>query len=580
MSETKTGIDHLKCFDGIFLKRIAAPTCSRLYGIEPIGVGTPVVESLTSYLARVALAHCVTTGALIAKEIAPIINKPYLIDITLETVSSPFLLAARAMNGFGILATDWVNALQSLTSRQELRFLTMLPWKGLVARSKLLRKVRAWCPHCYQEWHEAATPLYDPLIWSLEPVIACLKHKRSLLYKCGHCNKHIPPLVRQLQTGFCPHCNQWLGVALDCTSSISEVLDGEQLRWQAWVFEHLGTIFATAEQLTSLPERGVVADLVFACVQKVTRGDLQAFVRRFRSFSQQAINQWRRGERLPELGRLMALCYQTNVSMKDVLLGKIGTDTILLKVDPVRNGNSYHVVTIELERMESALHSMLNENPPPSSNEVAKRLGCHVETYKRHFPKLFCIIRERYSTYEAERFNREKIKHSLLAAIDEHPPLSLSSIAQSLGCSPGFLREKFPEETSIIVERYLRFRQVFVDVKNVRDQLQAFQNESPPLSITQCAERLGCSCVHLYVYFPNACRAIGARYSDYRREKARQKNESRQQAIIKISMALEAEQVPANIYQIRKRLSHIKGLTNREIKAVLNGPSRGTGSST
>jgi hypothetical protein len=40
------------------------PPCSRLYPLEPIGVGTPLVESLTGYIARLAEAHCVSTGVL------------------------------------------------------------------------------------------------------------------------------------------------------------------------------------------------------------------------------------------------------------------------------------------------------------------------------------------------------------------------------------------------------------------------------------------------------------------------------------------------------------------------------------
>lgn len=35
-----------------------------LYNLEPIGIGTPYVEGLTSYIVRLADAHCVTTGTL------------------------------------------------------------------------------------------------------------------------------------------------------------------------------------------------------------------------------------------------------------------------------------------------------------------------------------------------------------------------------------------------------------------------------------------------------------------------------------------------------------------------------------
>jgi len=47
---------------------------TRLYHLEPIGVGTPVVESLTGYVMRLAEAHCVSTSALVTGEVLPAMN--------------------------------------------------------------------------------------------------------------------------------------------------------------------------------------------------------------------------------------------------------------------------------------------------------------------------------------------------------------------------------------------------------------------------------------------------------------------------------------------------------------------------
>jgi len=40
------------------------PSRSRLYRLEPIGIGTPYVESLTGYIARLAETHCITPKSL------------------------------------------------------------------------------------------------------------------------------------------------------------------------------------------------------------------------------------------------------------------------------------------------------------------------------------------------------------------------------------------------------------------------------------------------------------------------------------------------------------------------------------
>lgn len=44
---------------------------SRLYSLPPFGAGTPLVESLPSYIMRLAHSHSVTVETLITREILP-----------------------------------------------------------------------------------------------------------------------------------------------------------------------------------------------------------------------------------------------------------------------------------------------------------------------------------------------------------------------------------------------------------------------------------------------------------------------------------------------------------------------------
>jgi len=61
------------------LSRPALPPRSRLYHLEPIGIGTPYVESLTGYVARLAQAHRVDVRKLIVVEILPLMGRPHLL---------------------------------------------------------------------------------------------------------------------------------------------------------------------------------------------------------------------------------------------------------------------------------------------------------------------------------------------------------------------------------------------------------------------------------------------------------------------------------------------------------------------
>ena len=103
----------------------ACKPCSRLFHLEPIGVGTPYVESLTSYVSRLALAHSVPPRTLLAIEIGPYVKTNYLPN-TRSLVAIYGQDSVRALNGTRRQATQLVQALEALTLRTDLRFLTML----------------------------------------------------------------------------------------------------------------------------------------------------------------------------------------------------------------------------------------------------------------------------------------------------------------------------------------------------------------------------------------------------------------------------------------------------------------------
>ena len=50
------------------------PPRSTLYGLVPVGIGTPEVECLTSYITRLAEAHCVFPGILMHNLVGPFLQ--------------------------------------------------------------------------------------------------------------------------------------------------------------------------------------------------------------------------------------------------------------------------------------------------------------------------------------------------------------------------------------------------------------------------------------------------------------------------------------------------------------------------
>ena len=66
------------------------PPRSQLYSLLPLNLGTPFVESLTSYVCRLANEHHVLLGTLVQYIIAPCIDKPYITTGQSRSISSFF----------------------------------------------------------------------------------------------------------------------------------------------------------------------------------------------------------------------------------------------------------------------------------------------------------------------------------------------------------------------------------------------------------------------------------------------------------------------------------------------------------
>jgi hypothetical protein len=132
------------------------PPRSRLYALEPIGIGTPFVESLSGYIARLADAHAVSVGDLIGRELSPLASKPLMSfgpSMRRNRANSHrFHARAHAINGFGESSEMWIAALERATLQKRLRFLTLSLYHGVFSGQGATRHSRAWCPRCYDEW--------------------------------------------------------------------------------------------------------------------------------------------------------------------------------------------------------------------------------------------------------------------------------------------------------------------------------------------------------------------------------------------------------------------------------------------
>lgn len=170
----------LETYESWDLKMPVIPLWSNLYQIVPIGIRTPLVESLTGYIERLAEAHCIPPDVLISRTITPLLKQIFLKSRTSRDLRSLFDRAT-AINGTGNIAIDLVQALQKLTLIEDLHLLTLLFWSEIIPTRNLFRTQSAWCTVCYEEWRLAKQVIYKPLLWTINSVKVCPLHK---IYLC------------------------------------------------------------------------------------------------------------------------------------------------------------------------------------------------------------------------------------------------------------------------------------------------------------------------------------------------------------------------------------------------------------
>jgi hypothetical protein len=450
-----------KLYQTDHLVRPAIPPRSRLYHLAPMGVGTANTESLTSYLMRLAQAHRVTVRKLAVHEIMPLLDR----SCTQSSVSGIVAQHSRLLNGLGTQARTWVQALEELTLRDDLRFLTMLTWNQVLASSKLLRVYRAWCPACYNIWRQAGQAIYDPLLWALQVVTVCPSHQQFLQSRCPHpgCQRRLYPLASQGRPGFCPYCKGWLG-ATSAQQPLGEGLfDQAQDKQQFADAEAVGALIATAPALVTPPPRERIAQRITGYVNQFGQGKT-GLLRRRLGLPPNRLLGWKNGRTVPQLKLLLDLCRRLDVSPCSFL-----TEPVELEEQQPSAPGSGVVLSGELsvggtvpdrKRIQAALETALasDEEPPPAIRAVAARLQIAPNTLCRLCPELCQAIVKRCQAHRAAKKAAWRQALEAILDCDEVPPPSMQAVAQRLGCHQQSLRAHFPELARAISARYLAHR--------------------------------------------------------------------------------------------------------------------------
>lgn len=537
------------------------------------------MESLTSYIDRLAEAHCVPTGLLCRRELEPLVKKlgsgPSPAGTGPRGEKCAMIYYAKVLNGTNESSSQWAQALESLTGCPEIRYLTLRPWKSVLALQSLLRPFRAWCPRCYAEWRQNKEAVYEPLLWAIRVVEVCAHHQCRLEQFCPHCQQRLPLLASKSRTGHCPRCQRGLSADERVAGTDRRAAGPEDLGYAVWVANNLGEVLAAAPHLPTLPSRHELQQTITDGINRIAQGSIAAFSR-FIQIDSRLVRCWSIGQTRPLIDHLLKIGWRLKASLLELLTGQAF----------VGKSDYANAATSRKEEVRHVLRAALDEDPPPSLSEVAQRLGyqrpsafrgfcpdlyeqvkanyeqsprgcqdrkhstkrrhddhtlrqtleqelkqdnpasitsisrrlgyqCTLPLYHR-FPDLCHAITVQRGVYRKNTRNA-RIKQALDAALEECPPRTLRQIHVRLGYEKSdLLWEAFPELCQAIRARHTEFRRNRLD--EIQSRLREVLSENPPPTVQAVANRLGYSDTWLYKHCAELCHAIALRYTNYRKE--------------------------------------------------------------
>ena len=430
-----------------------------LFSLEPVGLFTAGVESLTSYIARLAFAHAVFPVVLMTKVVEPLVQGRASRSLHIAYGSKTHLL-----NATGQRARLCVQFLEALTLRSDLRHLTLLPWSQVFGLQGLMRPTRAWCPHCYQQWREQGAILFDPLLWTIQQVTTCASHGVALCGQCPNpaCGRVQPALGWRSRPGFCTYCQQWLGKPLGEESEQQPTLAEAELLRQQWVSRNMGALLALSPTVALSPPRSRVTFALRAMVGQVTQGNISAFAKTV-NIPQQTVSHWVDGRKLPQIEMLLHICSLLDLSLEALLFQEL--DSLRPRLRGADEPGVYELRSkppqprVSPEQVRQALERALaaNDDPPPTLTQVATRLGRRPAALYRYHPTACRAISARYKEYVQQRMAarlqnyRVELREAVLQIQEKGVSLTRGRI-ETLLQSPGIFRD--PRVRQLLVEVY------------------------------------------------------------------------------------------------------------------------------
>ncbi|KQL21234.1 TniQ family protein [Cytobacillus solani] len=422
------------------LDDINIPPRSKLYNIEPIGLGTPNVESLTSYISRLAECHNLNIATLVCKTFTPYINTQSRKRDFIKGSIGP---KTKYINGNSPISLEYVSALEALTTRNDLIYLTMNSWSGLFSNS-VIGESRKWCPNCLEEAKNKENEIYEPLIWYIKDIKLCDKHQVNLEDSCPKCGRNLGFLHNNFFAGYCQYCLSWLGYE-------SQNVTINNRKYQEFLLNSFKPLIANAIHLNNIPTNLRIGLILKKAIKDNNFKSISEFANFF-GLEKVIMRKWINNKGKPSIDSLYKIFNKTNQSIYEMF----GTSLIEQLDVNIEKPIIMKRRRLTRDEIENELMKEIKKNYYKSLHKLCDEKGFNIQTAKRNFPDLCeeinnAKLKQKRESNERER---EKIKGFLLAALEMEHPQSLQQFSIEFGIPVLKIKKYFPELSRKLIERY------------------------------------------------------------------------------------------------------------------------------
>jgi hypothetical protein len=385
--------EHDCCLDEGTKFRFISP----LYPLEPIGLGTPLVEGFSSYITRLAEAHCISVVELLRVVYGQRTKGSYINPLKNTRNRA-------CINGFGKSAADLLDKIMIRTTNQELSRLTFIKYSSLITGNGLMKYTKTWCPMCYKDFTDKNEDIYDPLIWSISFISHCPIHDIQLFDRCNHCGNENQIINYTSRPGFCDKCKN--NLVYDEAMKVTFFKNDTEKMISHWFFNIFSELITNKQSIISREE---LENAYRTLLSEYCNDDVNELAELLKLNSSKKflykISKWER-ECIPSLNILLWTCFVLRSSLNSLLTtGRFNVIKILDASD-ISGLQSYfgikyrqYIDKDEVSRQLQAFFDM----PQYSSKSISKELGINCDTLRKAFPYEYRIISSNHKRYQKEK---------------------------------------------------------------------------------------------------------------------------------------------------------------------------------